>query len=84
MKFWKFSNDQTIYDFERMLFYSLWKNVHWNFESYEIEIEILFVLTSYETIINTLFFYNSIVLMKLQWENRRIIYLRLFWDWNEE
>jgi hypothetical protein len=64
MKFWKLSRDKTMYDFERMLFYSL-KTVFTEilktrlFKWDIICVCLQMYIKSYEAII----FYNSIVLI---------------------
>jgi hypothetical protein len=61
---------------ERMLFYSL--------ETVITEILKARKLKSYETIIDTLCFYNSIVLIEITFITLYTNFLRLFWYWNEE
>ena len=62
--FKKLSHDKTMYDFERMLFYSLFSLKFWKLENWN---EILFVFTNvYQVIWTHYFLYNSIVLIEIK------------------
>jgi len=63
MKFWKLSHDKTMYDFERMLFYSI-KTVFTEILKTRIfKWDIICVYKYISNHMKPLFFYNSIVLI---------------------